>query len=112
MLPAHIIEREDRKRLDLIRYAMEQVGIDRRAWAVAYDQTELSGKDDCVCLFRQQDRWMVYYTERGTWNELGSFPNCYEASRFFWTVLCSSTSPYDYREAWEKDTGLVFSMQE
>jgi hypothetical protein len=54
----------------------------------------------------------VTYTERGGWDDIGRFPRCADAIKFFYTYLVPSKSPYDYRKTWEARTGQEFSMQE
>jgi hypothetical protein len=110
MLPPHIVEREDRKRLSLLEFALDRSGVDRGAWAAAFSRSEIGPVDDCLCLFRQAGAWCVEYTERGTWREIGQFPQSYDAINFLWGMLLGRTSPYDCREAWEAQTGQEFSM--
>ena len=110
MLPPHIVEREDRKTLDLLAFAMARAGVEQRHWAAAYDRSEIGPVDDCTCLWREDDWWVVSYTERGTWSEIARFPLSYTAIRFLFSEFCGGPSPYDVREAWESSSGLSFSM--
>jgi hypothetical protein len=110
MLPPHIVEREDRKRLDLLAFAMDRAGVDRRHWAAAYDRADIGPVDDCTCLYHENGWWVVSYTERGIWTEIGRFPLCYTATNYLFGEFCRGKSLYDVREAWESSRGLSFSM--
>jgi hypothetical protein len=113
MLLPHIVAREDRKTLSLLVFALERSGVERRRWAVAEDRDGITGAiDDCLCLFKDGDAWLVTYTERGEWTDMGRFPQCSNAIRFFYSCLVPSKSPYDYRKKWEARTGQQFSMME
>lgn len=108
-----IIEREDRKTLSLLAFALEASRVDGRRWSATYDRSEIVQPiDDCLCLFKQDGEWLVTYTERGGWDDIGRFPRCSDAIKFFYTYLVPGTSPYDYRKKWEARTGQQFSMQE
>ena len=110
MLPAHIIDREDRKTLNLLAFALERAGAAPGSWAAGYDRSDLGPVDDATCLWREHGSWIVAYTERGTWTEIGRFPLSHTASRFLYTQICGAPSPYDVREHWENASGLSFSM--
>jgi hypothetical protein len=113
MLPPHILEREDRKTLSLLAFALEAAGIDRRRWSLAYDRDALVQPiDDCLCLFKQAGEWLVTYTERGGWSDIGRFARCADAIKFVHAYLVPGASPYDCRKVWEARTGQQFSMQE
>jgi hypothetical protein len=112
MLPPHIVEREDRKTLDLLRFAMEQRGVSPRAWAAAMSRNDLPPVDDALCLFFENGRWIASYTERGTWKEIASFPRSFDAVKFVFAEFTNGPSPYDYREDWEAASGQRFSMVE
>jgi hypothetical protein len=110
MSSPHIQAREDRKTLDLLSFALARGGIDQRAWQVAASFDALQACDDCICLYESDGAWIVAYTERGQWREMGRFPNTYEASKYFYAQFRPGPSPYDVREAWEATTGQQFSM--
>jgi hypothetical protein len=112
MLPPHIIEREDGKRLSLLAFALEKDGADGRSWAVAFDRSGLGPVDECVCLFSEDGEWQVSYRERGQWRLMGRFPNSHDAGNFLWHVMRCGDGPYQFREAWEEATGQHFSMVE
>lgn len=112
MVPPHIVEREEAKALGLLSFALEQRGVRRSAWAVAMREEQIGPQDDCICLWRQDGRWLVHYTERGTWREMASFPEVFEAVRYFFAQFARGPSPYDVREQWEAATGQSFSMVE
>jgi hypothetical protein len=113
MLPPHIVEREDRKALSLLAFALEQSGVARSNWAAGYDRADIAGPiDNCLCLLKDGGEWLVTYTERGGWNDIGRFPQCADAIKFVYTYLVPGRSPYDYRKTWEARTGQQFSMQE
>jgi len=113
MLPPHIVEREDRKTLDLLAFALERSRVARSAWAAVYDRSDIIQPiDNCLCLFKDGGEWLVTYSERGGWNGIGRFPQWSDAIKFFYTCLVPSQSPYDYRKKWEARTGQQFSMQE
>jgi hypothetical protein len=113
MLPPHILEREDRKTLNLLAFALERSNVQRSNWAAVYDRADIVQPiDNCLCLFKEGDEWLVTYTERGCWNDIGRFPQCSDAMKFFYNYLVPCKSPYDFREKWEARTGQQFSMQE
>ena len=113
MLPSHIVEREDRKTLSLLAFALERSGTDHQRWQAVYERSDIVQPiDNCLCLFRDGDEWLVTYTERGGWDDIGRFPRCADAIKFFYTYLVPSKSPYDYRKTWEARTGQEFSIQE
>lgn len=112
MLPPHIVEREEAKTLSLLRFALERRGITASAWALAMRREFIGPQDDCICLWKEDGRWLVQYTERGTWREMGSFPEIFEAVKYFFAQFASGPSPYDLREQWEAATGQSFSMVE
>lgn len=110
ILPPHIIEREDRKTLDLLRFALRERGISNRAWQVTMRFDEIGNCDDCTCLYKDGEAWVVAYTERGTWREIARFPLSSDAIRFLYAHYCGGPCPYDVREEWERQTGQCFSM--
>jgi hypothetical protein len=110
MLPPHIIEREDRKTLDLLGFALDRQGVDRRTWRAAMASGEIGPADDAVCLYAENGRWIVSYTERGDWSEIGSFPKCSDAAQCLYAQLVPHPTPYDHRRHWERTTGQTFSM--
>jgi hypothetical protein len=113
MLPPHIIEREDRKTLSLLAFALEGSNVERSAWAAVYDRADIAQPiDNCLCLFKRDGEWLVTYTERDGWYDIGRFPKCSDAIKFFYSYLVPSKSPYDFRAKWEVRTGQQFSMQE
>jgi hypothetical protein len=110
MLPRHIQEREDRKTLDLLGFALGRSGIDKSAWQVAAWFEALAPCDDCVCLYSADGGLIVAYAERGQWREMARFPESHEASKYFFANFRPGPSPYDMRQAWETETGQAFSM--
>ncbi|MEK6542060.1 MAG: hypothetical protein AABZ45_08065 [Pseudomonadota bacterium] len=109
-LPPHIVEREDRKTLDLLRFAMTSRGVDGQAWQAAMRFDALAPCDDCICLYGDGGSWVVSYTERGTWREIARFPLSYDAVKYLFAHFIGGPSPYDVREDWERKTGQEFSM--
>ena len=109
-LPAHIVEREDRKTLDLLRYAMRLRGVGEQSWQAAMTFDALASCDDCICLYGEDGSWVVAYTERGTWREIARFPLSYDAIKYLYTQFVGGPTPYDLREDWERETGQSFSM--
>lgn len=112
MLPDHIVEREDRKTLSLLAFALNKAGIPGDAWQAVMRFEDLEPADQCVCLFKQDGWWKVSYTERGSWREDGRFPSSYYAIKFMFSILAGDQGPYRLREDWERDTGQEFSMIE
>jgi hypothetical protein len=113
MLAPHIVEREDRKTLSLLAFALDSSRVARSNWAAVYDRADIVQPiDNCLCLFKEAGEWLVTYTERGGWDDIGRFPRCADAIKFFYTYLVPGASPYDYRRKWEAHTGQEFSMQE
>jgi hypothetical protein len=112
MLSPHIQARENFKTLDLLSFALNRSGVDRRAWQVATSFSDLAPCDDCVCLYGQGAGWTVSYTERGQWREMAHFTDLFEASKYFYAHFRPGASPYDVREQWEDQTGQQFSMVE
>jgi hypothetical protein len=112
MLPPHIVEREARKTLSLLGYALERSDVATASWTAAVDRAGIGPVDDCVCLFGENGEWLVTYTERGGWRDIGRFPACYDAANFLYSYLVRGKSPYDYRKEWEAHTGQQFSMIE
>ena len=108
----HVQEREDRKTLDLLRFALLRTGVEQHAWQIAPTFDALQPCDDCTCLYGEQGQWIVAHTERGLWRELGRFLNTFEASKYFYANFHPGPSPYDLRECWESETGQQFSMME
>jgi hypothetical protein len=111
MISPHIVEREDRKTLDLLGFALGRERVSPEAWRAAMAFSELrQPMDNAVCLYREGERWIVSYTERGGWWEIGSFAKCSDAAQCLYAQLVPHPSPYDHRKAWERKTGQTFSM--
>jgi hypothetical protein len=105
--------REEAKTLDLLAFALDRAGVDRRAWATTETREDLPPVDDCLCLYRDGASWVASYTERGVWREIGRFPLCNNAVEFFfWHLTNATPNPYAFREAWEAESGQQFSLVE
>jgi len=104
--------REEAKTLHLLAFALGESGVSRDAWAAAASRGDLPPVDDCLCVYREGEAWMVSYTELGQWRELARFPLCHDAAKFLFWQLTNAPSPYRYREAWEAHSGQEFSLVE
>jgi hypothetical protein len=112
MLAPHILEREDRKTLDLLRFALVKSGVGSGRWGIGFRFADLPPVDDCICLYGSEDRWIVSYTERGQWREQARFPESHDAIRYFYAQFHPGPGPHDMRKRWERATGQEFSMVE
>jgi hypothetical protein len=109
MLSPEIVAREAAKTLDLLRFALDRRGVDARAYAISADPAGLGPVDDQLCLTGGEE-WLISYVERGVQRDIARFPQAYDAARHFFMALTDPKSFYEYRPAWEKETGQEFSM--
>ena len=62
-----------------------------------------------LCLQENENfSWNLYIEERGNKNVIAVCPGPLNAIRFFYYYLIGGTGPFEYREEWERDTGLEF----
>jgi len=109
LIPRHIVEREDRKTLDLLRFALSQHGV--TATLAAPNRLEvLDGMDEGFLLYEEGTAWQVRYLERGSERDEATFPNSFNAVNFLYCRLIPSPSPFDFREEWKVATGQMFSL--
>jgi len=109
MLASEIVEREAAKTLDLLRFALSREGVDPRGYAIATDPAALGPVDDQLCLTGGGE-WRIFYMERGIRRDIASFLEASDAARHFFMAMTDPKSFYDYRPAWEQETGQTFSM--
>lgn len=108
-IPRHIIEREDRKILDLLRFALAKSGIEA-CWSSPRSLSLTDGFDEGYLIYEEDHKWQVRYKERGIERDEGTFPNSFNAVEFLYSKLIPSPSPFEFREEWKAATGQSFSL--
>ena len=96
------------KSLSLLNYALKEKGVPNGLFHIGHqgDERQLNDK---LCLLKTSDgRWTVFYTERGSISQKSDHSNLNEAMVDFFWKLTRKDTPWDYREGWERDTGLSF----
>lgn len=98
--------------LDLLRYALGKKG--KREGhdyyiALKGKLCRTSGMAE-LCLQENEDNsWTIYFEERGNKSAVATlYSGSSDAVDFFFHLVTSGPGPFDYREEWERDTGLQF----
>lgn len=93
----------------LLAYALEQNGYqpDRYLIGKAGDEGKI---DQLTCLVERDGKWEVFYRERGSNSGMAVFDMLEDASKYYFWCLTYDNDHMDYREAWEKATGLSFTL--
>jgi len=58
--------------------------------------------EECMCMAKVGNEWLVYYNERGKKTLHGTFNKHINAARFFYWMLVQSPGFHDYREEFEE----------
>jgi len=93
------------KMISLLRYALNKKGVSEASYFIGNDGDEVY-QDDVLCLLRSSlGEWTVLYTERGIVSQRVRHPNLHGALTDFYWKLTRKDTPWDFRLAWEKETG-------
>jgi len=98
----------DEKALSLLKFALDQKGIDPASYHTGKrgDERRINDK---LCLLNVGDgKWSVLYTERGIISDLSDHSSLNNAAKDFFMRLTKSKAHWAFRDAWEKETGQTF----
>jgi hypothetical protein len=104
---------ENQKRLNLAEFALKKVGYPREEYVVSAKEVEKLPRgyaETGIGIAKFQGKWAVYIFDRADFNQIAMHDTIYTAVTDFYWRCTNPPTQYDFREEWERETGLEFDL--
>jgi hypothetical protein len=99
----------DEKSISLLKFTLAKNNIyPDHTYCIVMNEGDLREDNTLVLRRVESDHWEVFYFERGEENLFATFYCINDAIKYFFWQLAKASSPYNYREEWEKATNSIF----
>ena len=105
--------KEYEKDLNLVEFALKKVGYRRDEYVVSAQEVDKLPRgyaETGIGIAKYQGKWAVYIFDRANFDQIAMHDTIYTAVTDFYWRCTSPPSHYQYREAWERETGLEFDL--